>query len=157
MIHDDDDGEEEDEDDQQIPLVEEDLPDDAQRHLIGVSQHFEEIDGDVFGEEMETDDVDEIQQDGDGVEHDIEDIDNLLPDAVEDASRRETVIQDDGQIDEDDYGQVEAHPVEIEREGLADRQLVEKLQVEQVEHPSADTQCHEGGQHPVYRQHIGSG
>ena len=74
------------EDDQQVPIVEEDLPDHAERHLIGPAQQLDEVNGEVLAEEVERDDVQEIQQDGDGVGHDINEVDELLqPLVVDDA------------------------------------------------------------------------
>ena len=50
-----------DEYDEQVPIIEKHLPDDAKRHLVGVAEHFQEVDGEVLPEEMETYYIDEIQ------------------------------------------------------------------------------------------------
>ena len=102
MSHDDDDGEEEDEDDQQIPIVEENLSDHPKRHLVGMDKHFDEVGGKVLPEEMETYDVHEIQQDGNGIGDDVDDVDKGLQLLLIDNTRRETV-EDDGQDVDSEY------------------------------------------------------
>ena len=69
---------EKDEDDQEVPIVEEDLFDDAKRDLVGVTQNLQEVDSEVLPEEIETNDVDEIQQDGQGIHDHIYDVDETL-------------------------------------------------------------------------------
>ena len=78
-----------------------------------------------------------------------------MPHFVVDAPRRETIIQDDREVDAEDDGKVETHPAEIKGQSLAWSQLMEKLLVEQIEHPSADAQRHKGDKHPIDDQHIG--
>ena len=108
----------------------------------------------MLGEEVEPYDINEIQQDGDGVEADIQDVDHPLPAFVVDAPRGETIIEDTGQGDDHDDGQVETHPVDIQRQRLAQVELVEKLLVEQIEQPAADAEGHQGGDDPIDHLHI---
>ena len=82
----------ENENNQQIPVVEKDLPDHAKRHLIGMEKHLDEVDGEVFPEETEANDVQEIQEDGNGVGNDVNDVDEALKSLVINDSRRETIV-----------------------------------------------------------------
>ena len=103
-----------------------------------MDEHFDEVEGEVPPEEVEAYDVDEIQKDGRRVDEDINEIDDALDTFFIYGERRETIVDDDGQVDGDDHGQVEAHPLEIKPYGLAEAQLVEKMEVEQIEHPTAN-------------------
>ena len=54
------------------------MPDNAKRHLVGIKEQFQEMGGKVFAEEMETNDIQEVQQDGDGIGDDVDDVDEGL-------------------------------------------------------------------------------
>ena len=140
---------EKDVDDQQIPIVEENLSDHAKRHLVGMDKQFQEMDSEVLAEEMETHDVQEVQQDGNGIGDNVDDVDESLELFFVNDARGETVIHDGQQVDAEDDRQVEAHAVEVELQGLPCVQLVEELQVEQIEHPTADADYQQGGYQPI--------
>ena len=103
---------------------------------------------------METDDVQEIQENGNGIGSDVNDVDEALKSFIVYDPRWETIIEDVQQVDAEDNGQVEPHPIEIKRQGLSQIQLMEKLDVEQIEHPAADAEGHQSGYQSVNQQHI---
>jgi hypothetical protein len=140
--------------DQQVPIVEKDLSHHAKRHLVGMAQELDEIDGEVFPEEVETDDVHEIQQDDESIANDIQEVDDTLKPLIVNDARGKTIENEAGDIDAEDNGQVEPHAIEIQRRRLSDFQLVEKINVEHIEHPAADAQGHKGGEQPVEQQHV---
>ena len=84
----------EDENDQQIPIVEKDLPDHTKRHLIGMEKHLDEVDGEVFPEETEANDVQEIQEDGCGIGDDLKDVNEGLQFLVIDDARGQAIEND---------------------------------------------------------------
>ena len=129
-------------DDQQVPIVEEDLSDHAKRHLIGMDEHLEEIRGEMFPEEMEAYNVQEIHQDGNGIGYNVNDVNERLQLFFVDDARGETVEEDVQKVDAKHDGQIEPHAVEIKQQGLPCVQLMEKLDVEQIEHPTADAERH---------------
>ena len=129
--------------------------DHAKRHLVGATQQLEEVGSEVFPKEMEADDVQEIQEDGHAVGNNVDDVNEALKPFPVNDSRGKTIEKDGQQIDAEDNGQVETHPIDIECQGLSQVELVEKLDVEQIEHPAADTECQQGGQQSVDQQHVG--
>ena len=135
-------------------MVEKDLSHHAKRHLVRPALQLDEVDGEVLAEEVERDDVKEVQQDGYGVGQDIHEVDHLLQSFVIDDARGEAIEEDVQQVDGEDDGQVEPHAVEIQHGGLPETQLVEKLDVEQIEHPTADAERQQSGQHAVSQQHV---
>ena len=126
----------------------------TKRHFVRMDQHLDEIHLKVFAEEVETDDIHEIQEDSNSIADDVNDIDNALQRLVVDEARGETIEKDVQQVDGKDNGQVKLHSVEIKRQSLSQIELVEKLDVEQIEHPTADAECQQGGQHTVGQQHV---
>ena len=86
-----------------------------ERHLFGTAEQLDEVDGEVLPEEMETDDIQEVGKDGKGVERDIYDVDETLQAFVVNKPRRETIEEDGQDVDSEDDGKVETHPIEIER------------------------------------------
>ena len=111
--HDADDHYKKDKDNQQVPIVEKDLSGHAKRHLVGLAQQLDEIYGEVFPKEMETNDVQEIQEDGNGVGDEINDVDDALKSLFVDNARRKAIEQDVQQVDAENDGKVEPHPAEI--------------------------------------------
>ena len=79
-----------------------------------MSHRFEVTHRDVFAQEIEANDVDEIQEDGCRVERDIDEVDEPLPSSVEDAPRWESIVKDDGQIEHRRHREVETHAIEEE-------------------------------------------
>ena len=96
-------------------------------------------------EEVEAYDVQEIQQDSDSIADDINDVDKALQSFVVDDAWRETIENDVQQVDGENDGQVKLHPIEIKCGSLPYIQLMEKLDVEQIEHPAADAERHQSG------------
>ena len=103
---------------------------------------------------METNCVHEIQQNGGRIADDVNNVDKALKPLVVFDVRREAIEKDVQQVDAEDDRQVEPHPVEIQRQGLPHVELVEKLDVEQIEHPTADADCQQGSQQPIDQQHV---
>ena len=85
---------------------------------------------------------------------DVNDVDKALHRLVVDDARGETIEKDVQQVDGENDGQVKLHPIEIKYGSLPQIQLVEKLYVEQIEHPTADAKRQQGGQHTVGQQHV---
>ena len=61
-----------------IPIVKKHLSHRAKRNLVGTAQDLEEINREVFSEEMERNDIEKIQEYGEGVEGDINDVNDIL-------------------------------------------------------------------------------
>jgi hypothetical protein len=144
---------EKDENHNQVPIVEGHLPDDAPRQLFRMPELFQEIEGDVLPEEMETHDVHEVKKDGQTIGNDIDKVDNPLRHLIDDFPRGETIIENQRQVDDHEDGQIEAHPLEIQSQRLAKPQLVKKLQVEKIKQPTADADCQKNSQQPVNKQY----
>ena len=130
------------------------MSDEAEGEFTRPSHCFEVAHRDVFAQEIEANDVDEIQEDGYRVDRDIDEVDEPLPPSVEDVPRWEAIVEDDGQVEAHHNGKVEPHAIEIELQGLAERQLVKKLLVEKIDHPTADAEGQKEGQEPVNKPHI---
>ena len=110
-----------------------------------MAQQFDEIYSKVPAEEVETDDVQEIQEDSNSIGDDVNDVNEVLQPLVVDDARWETIEKDIQQVDSENDRQVKLHPVEIEYGSLPHIQLVEKLDIEQIEHPAADAECQQSG------------
>ena len=67
----------------------------------------------MLPEKVETNDVHEIQEDGDAVGDYIYKVDDVLRHLVDDFPRGEALIEDERQVERHDDSQVEAHPFEI--------------------------------------------
>ena len=113
----------------------------------------QQVDGQMLPEKMEAYDVHEVQEDGCAVGDDKDHVDDALRHLVDDFLRGKAIIEDERQVEYHQYGQVEAHPFEIQPERLAEAELVEKLQVEQIHQPPADAERQQDGQQPVNKQH----
>ena len=109
----------------------------------------------MASEESEGDDIGEIEEDGQSVGDHIEGIGDPLWESLEYASRGKTIVENDRQVEDYGDGQVEAHSVEKEEQSLAERGVVEKLKVEQIEQPTAQAKCQKTGQQPVNKQNGG--
>ena len=83
--------------------------------------------------------VDEIQEDGDAVGDVVNQVDDALRHLVDDFPLREAIVNDEWQVECHDDRQIEAHSLEIQAKRLEQRELVEKLKIEQINQPPADT------------------
>ena len=90
-------------------------------------------------EKAESDDVSKVEKYGYCIGDQIDKIWNTLWESPENAAWGEAIIKDERQVEYYRDGQIEAHSVEKEKQDFADTGLVEELQVEQVEQPSAQT------------------
>lgn len=93
----------------------------------------------MLPEKVEAYYVDEIQEDGDAVGDDVNQVNDALWHLVDDCSRRETIVKDEWQVKPHDNGQIEAHSTKIKTKRIQERELVEKMQVEQIDQPTTDT------------------
>ena len=107
----------------------------------------------MSSEEAERDDVDEIEKDSYRIGYHIDKIRHLLGKTVENNSWRETIIENEGQVDHYRDGQVEPHAIEKKEQSLAEWSLVEKLQIEQIEQPATDAERQQTRQQPVNKQY----
>ena len=103
-----------------------------------MDKDFDEINREVFPEEVEANNIEEIQENGKSVEGDINDVDDVLQPFVVDDFCGITIKKDGQDVDSEDDGKVEPHAVKIKRYRFFHVQLVEKLDVEQIKHPTAD-------------------
>ena len=117
----------------EVPIIEHNLPKNAPRELFGMAQLLEKVDRYMLPEKMEAHDIHEIKEDGDAVQHDINSVYDALRYLVDDFSGRETIINNEWQIERHDDRKVESHPLEIEAKRLSERQLMKKLKVEQID------------------------
>ena len=75
-------------------MVEKDLPHHAKRHLVRPALQLDEVDGEVFPEETEANDVQEIQEDGCGIGDDVNDVNEGLQFLVIDDARGQAIEND---------------------------------------------------------------
>ena len=78
-----------------------------------MAQDFEEINREVLSEEMERNDIEKIQEYGEGVEGDIDDVNDILQPFVVNDFWRKTIKNDGQNVDSEDDGKVEPHAVKI--------------------------------------------
>ena len=131
---------EKDVDKEKIPMVEKHLSQDAPRDFVWQLQQLHGPDVEMLSKEMEIDDVDEVEQDGQRIGNDIDNIEKALWEWFENLPGREAIIEDKRQIEDHGNGQVEAHAIEEQEQGFVEVELMEELEIEKIEQPTCDAQ-----------------
>lgn len=126
-------------------MVEENLPQKTACNFIGVAQKFGRVPSKVLADVVEIDDVAKVERDGQSVDDDVEIIDNALQYFIGDEFAWKTIIYNEWQVESESNHHVETHSIKIELQGFTKGQLVEKLDVEDVKQPSAQTERENNG------------
>lgn len=110
-----------------------------------MAKDLDEINCEVFSEEVEGNDIEKIQENGKGIEGNINDVDDVLQPFVVNYFCGKTIKKNGQDVDSENDGKVESHAAKIQRNDLFQAQLMEKLDVEKIEHPTADAESQESG------------
>ena len=102
-------------------------------------------------DEPEIDDIDHVEQDDDGIGNDIIPVNDFAQQVVINQLERQAVVENDRKVGVGDDHEVETHAHEIKPEGLAQSQMMEKLQVEHINQPTADGKEQKNSQQSEYQ------